>query len=460
MLRSLARPGVVAGAILAALFAAPAAAQKEIKIGVVYDLTGPFAAGGSEAAYLGNKIAIDMINEKGGVEGYRIRPIYADAQSKAEVAISETERLVGQERVDMLMGVFSSAHCVPMAQKTDAAKKFFWMNVCVASAVLKDKKLQYAFRPQVHSDQFGEASCAFLNENSEKKMGIKPANLKVAIIYEDGPYGTGVAAGNEAACKKNGMQVVLKEGYSATAPDLSSLVTKLRRAKPDILLHTGYNPDITLFLRQSREQNLKFKGVIGHGAGYGQIGKLMETFGTDVNYFFNVDPVAAQLLDAKTLKPGLGDLTSEMVKRYQAIKGPNEVPPHTSHGLQPGVDLLHRRDAARDQEARRHRRRGAAQELARDRHPARRHDPGLRRQVLRPGHADGGPERALLAGGDAVRERAHLHRLAGPDPDHRSGAAVPERASVLAVSVARLRRRVGRCWRSHGSQSGSAASPP
>jgi branched-chain amino acid transport system substrate-binding protein len=330
---SVARRLSVLCAVAALAAAAPALAQKEIKIGVIYDLTGPFAAGGSEAAYLGNKIAIDMINEKGGVEGYRIRPVYTDAQSKAEVAISETERLINQEKVDMLMGVFSSAHCVPMAQRTDAAKKFFWMNVCVASSVLKDKKLQYAFRPQVHSDQFGEASCRFLNENTEKKMGIKPAALKVAIIYEDGPYGAGVAVGNEAECKKLGMQIVLKEGYSATAPDLSSLVTKMRRARPDVILHTGYNPDITLFLRQAREQGLKFKALIGHGAGYGQIAKLMETFGTDVNYIYNVDPVAAQLLDPKTLKPGLGAVTSEMVKRYQAVKGPAEVPPHTSMGF-------------------------------------------------------------------------------------------------------------------------------
>jgi branched-chain amino acid transport system substrate-binding protein len=333
MLGSIARRLSFAGAVVALVAAAPASAQKEIKIGVIYDLTGPFAGGGSEAAYLGNKIAIDMINEKGGVEGYRIRPIYADAQSKAEVAISEAERLINQEKVDMLMGVYSSAHCVPMAQKTDAAKKFFWMNVCVASAVLKDKKLQYAFRPQVHSDQFGEASCMFLSENSEKKMGIKPSALKVAILYEDGPYGAGVAAGNESACKKLGIQVVLKEGYSATAPDLSSLVTKLRRARPDVLLHTGYNPDITLFLRQAKEAGLKFQAMIGHGAGYGQIDKLIATFKDDVDLFFNVDPVAAQLLDPKTLKPGLGDLTNEMVKRYQAVKGPAEVPPHTSMGF-------------------------------------------------------------------------------------------------------------------------------
>ena len=320
--------------LMAAFAAAPAIAQqKEIKIGVIYDLTGPFAAGGSEAAYLGNKIAIDMINEKGGVEGYRIRPVYIDAQSKADVAISETERLLSQEKVDLIMGVYSSAHCVPMAGKLDAAKKFFWMNVCTASAVLKGKNFQYAFRAQVHTDQYGEASCAFLNENSQKKMGAKPGDLKVAIIYEDGPYGAGVAAANDSACKGYGMKVVLKEGYAATAPDLSSLVTKLRRARPEVILHTGYNPDITLFLRQAKEQGLKFKALIGHGAGYGQIAKLRASFGDDTNYFYNVDPVAAQLLDPKTLKPGLGDLTKEMVKRYQAEKGPNEVPPQTSMGF-------------------------------------------------------------------------------------------------------------------------------
>jgi branched-chain amino acid transport system substrate-binding protein len=268
---------VLAAAV--AVFAQVAGAQqKELKVGVIYDYTGAFAAGGSEAAGLGTKIAIDMLNERGGVEGYKIVPIYADAQSKTEVAINEATRLLDQEKVNLIMGVFSSAHCVPMAQRVDSAKKFMWANVCVASAVFKDKKLSYVFRPQVHSDQFGEASCSFIAENAKDKLGMDPKKVKVAIIYEDGPYGVGVAMGNEAKCKALGMEVALKEGYAATSPDLSSLVTKLKRARADILLHTGYNPDITLFLRQAREQGLKFKGIIGHGAGYGQIGKLTETF--------------------------------------------------------------------------------------------------------------------------------------------------------------------------------------
>lgn len=317
-----------------ALCAGTALAQaKEIKIGVVYDLTGAFAAGGSNASYLGTKYAIDMINERGGVEGVKIKPIYVDAQSKADVAINETERLLNQEKVDMIMGVFSSAHCVPMAQKVDAAKRFMWANVCVASAVFKDKKLTNVFRAQVHSDQFGEASCTFLNEQSKARLGKEPKDLKVAIIYEDGPYGSGVASGNEGACKRYGMDVVLKEGYAATSPDLSPLVTKLRRTRADVILHTGYNPDITLFLRQSKEQGLKWAALIGHGAGYGQFDKLFATFKEDANFIYNVDPVAAQLLNPKTLAPGMGDLTREMVRRYKAdVKG-DEVPPHLSMGF-------------------------------------------------------------------------------------------------------------------------------
>ena len=159
------------GVALALAFGSATAQDKEIKIGVIFDLTGPLAAGGSVASNLGTKYAIDMVNEKGGVEGYKIKPIYADAQSKVDVSINESERLLNQENVDLLMGLFSSAQCVPMAQKVDAAKRFLWLNVCVASAVMKDKNFSYVFRPQVHSDQFGGASCTFLKEQSKARPG-------------------------------------------------------------------------------------------------------------------------------------------------------------------------------------------------------------------------------------------------------------------------------------------------
>jgi len=325
------RPLAAAAALAFALGAQ--AQQKEIKIGFIYDVSGPFAGGGSEPAQIGTKAIVDYFNERGGVAGYKIVPVFVDAQSKVDVAINEMTRLIEQEQVDIISGVYSSAQCVPMVQQADSRKKFTWLNVCIATAVFKDKKLNYVFRPQAHSDQFGAWSCDYITHYAKSKFGVEPKDLRVAIIHEDGPYGVGVANGNEAQCKKDGLNIVMKEGYSATAPDLSSLVTKLKRARPDVLLHTGYNPDITLFLRQAKEQGLKFKAVIGHGAGHSQIDKLTQTFGNDVNYFHTIDPAAAQLLDPKTLKPGVWAMTQEMVKRYQAVKGPGELPPHVSMGF-------------------------------------------------------------------------------------------------------------------------------
>ena len=81
MIRALA---TLAVGILAAAFTGAAHAA-DIKIGAIYDLTGPFAGGGSKPASIVNKIAIDMINERGGVEGHKIVGIFVDAQSKIAV---------------------------------------------------------------------------------------------------------------------------------------------------------------------------------------------------------------------------------------------------------------------------------------------------------------------------------------------------------------------------------------
>ena len=324
-------------ASLAAMSVAPrlARAQAEtIRIGTIYDLSGPFAAGGSVASSVGAQIAIDLINERGGVGGkYKVQNIAADSQSKADAAINEIERLINQEKLEIVVGVYASAHAVPLAAKMDEQKKILWITTAVATSVFKDQNRKYVFRAQIHSDQYGQAFAGFLSEHAKAKLGKDPKELKVALIHEDGPYGSGVAAADEAYSKEKGLQIVLKEGYSASAPDLSSLVTKLKRAAPDVISHAGYNPDITLFLRQSRESGLRFKMLVGAGAGYSQLDKLRATFAADIDNFCNIDPVPAQLLDAKKLAPGIGDLTKVMVERYKAKTGANDVPPHCSMGF-------------------------------------------------------------------------------------------------------------------------------
>src|SRR5213596_3975467 len=289
---------LVAGAALAPEALAQA---KKLKIGVVYDYSGPLAGGGSDLHALGAKIMIDHFAKKGGVEGYKVEAVYADAQSKPDVAINESVRLIEQEKVDILLGFFSSAQCVPVAARVEQLKKFMWITTCISSAVLADKNYKYIFRPQASGDQFGLMTMDFIAQNSKEKLGKEPKDLRVAIIHEDGAYGVDVSKGNEAGAKKVGFNVVLKEGYSASAPDLSALVTKLKRARPDVIFHTGYNPDITLFHRQARENGLKVSALIGHGAGYGVYAKLKEGLGKDVDYIYNVDPISIWSSNEKSL---------------------------------------------------------------------------------------------------------------------------------------------------------------
>jgi branched-chain amino acid transport system substrate-binding protein len=307
---------LMAAALLLGTPSGALAQGKKIKVGVVYDYSGPLAAGGSELHGLGTKIMIDYFNQKGGVEGYQIEAIYADAQSKPDVAINEAIRLIEQEKVDIVLGFYSSAQCVPVASRVDQVKKFMWITTCISSAVLEGKHLKYVFRPQPSGKQFGLASTGFVANYSKEKFGKDPKDLRIAIIHEDGAYGVDVAKGTEEGAKKAGFNIVLDEGYSATAPDLSSLVTKLKRVRPDVVFHTGYNPDITLFLRQAREQGLRFKALIGHGAGYGVYDKLKEGLGTDVNYFFNVDPISIWLSNEKALNPELPPIIKMVGDEY------------------------------------------------------------------------------------------------------------------------------------------------
>ena len=294
--------GIALAAAAALGFASGTQAQeKKLKIGVIYDYSGPLAGGGSNLHALGAKIMIDHFIAKGGVEGYKIEAIYADAQSKPEVAINEAVRLAEQEKVDMLLGFFSSAQCVPVAGRIEQLRKFMWITTCISSTVLENRNFKYVFRAQPSGKQFGLASADFIAAHATERFGKDAKDLSVAIIHEDGAYGVDVARGNEEGAKANGLKIVLKEGYAATAPDLSALVTKLKRARPDVILHTGYNPDITLFLRQAREGGLRFGALVGHGAGYGVPDKLREALGKDVIGFFNVDPISIWLANQGTM---------------------------------------------------------------------------------------------------------------------------------------------------------------
>jgi ABC-type branched-subunit amino acid transport system substrate-binding protein len=180
--------GLIAAGVALGMAVPAQAQEKKIKIGVIYDLTGPFAGGGSELQYTGAKIMLDQY-AKTGVEGYKIEAVYADAQSKPDVAINEAVRLVEQEKVDMLLGFFSSAQCVPVAARVEQLKKFMWITTCISSAVLENKNFKYIFRPQASGDQFGLMTTDFIAQNAAK-FGKEPKDRALPLSTRMAPTGS------------------------------------------------------------------------------------------------------------------------------------------------------------------------------------------------------------------------------------------------------------------------------
>jgi len=272
---------------------------------------------------------------RGGVLGkYKIKPITADAQSNPDIAIREAKRLISVEHVPIILGDYSSSIGVPLAPICEQNKTIFWVIIAISDKIVQNRHQKYVFRVQPMGSQWGKSSVEFLKENYQKLGYKSPSQVKVAIIHEDGPYGVSVSKANLQQVKKYGMKVVLKEGYAHTTKDLSSLILKLKASKPDVILHTGYFPDIVLFLRQARELGLKTKAIIGHGAGYANFPLLEKSLGREiVNYTYNVDPAPAQILDVKKLKPGMDKLIAEFLRRYKEKYGEANPPTHATQGF-------------------------------------------------------------------------------------------------------------------------------
>ena len=132
--RTLLKSSAAATAALSLDWTRAQAQAETVRIGVIYDLTGPFAAGGSVASSIGAQIAIDLVNEKGGIGGkYKIAPVSADSQSKPDVAINEANRLIDQEKVDIINGIYASSHAVPLAAKVEQQKKILWITTAACA---------------------------------------------------------------------------------------------------------------------------------------------------------------------------------------------------------------------------------------------------------------------------------------------------------------------------------------
>lgn len=305
---------VAAAALTAATL--PALAQQEVKIGVIYPLTGPLASSGAEMRQA-LELAADIVNNgakgitglpftAGGglpaLKGAKIKLVFADHQGNPQVGATEAERLISQEKVVALVGSYNSNVTATASQVAERSKVPF-LNPESTSASLTMRGFKYFFRTTPHDDLFVHNAFDFLKELQAKK-GIKVGSI--ATFAENTLWG------NEASklqSKLGGMQnykVVKQVAYPAKTTQLTSEVQTLKAAAPDVVLQSSYSEAI-LSMKTYKELGYLPDMILANNAGFTD-SEFIRTLGKDAEYVITREVWALDLATRKPLIKQVNDL--------------------------------------------------------------------------------------------------------------------------------------------------------
>jgi len=250
LIKSLTCIGLLAGVALAAQ------AQDTLKIGAAVSLTGPFAREG-QLLRDGYDLWKDTVNQQGGIKvggkTYKVEIVYYDDESKAQTSARLTEKLIAEDKVDILFGPYSSGIATATAAISERYKKIAMTPMATANS-LYARGYKYIFTPSPMAN-------AGLFPLLELAAGFSPKPTKIAIVGPDDlfPNVTGEGAAKRAA--ELGLNVVYTGKYPKTAVELSSVATQLRAADPDVVLATGYAQDTILLLKSMQEMRVAPKMI-------------------------------------------------------------------------------------------------------------------------------------------------------------------------------------------------------
>ena len=227
----------------------PAATHaKDIVVGTSVALTGKYARTGQEQLQ-GFQMWVDEVNARGGLLGQKVSLVHYDDESKPETGAKLYEKLITDDKVDLLIGPYSSD--VTMAASTVAEKHNFPM---VSSGASASEIWERGYK-----NTFGLYTLAEIYMDQILEFGKSKGLKKIALVYENTAFPRGVASGVKTKAKQLGMQVVFEEEYGKASTDFSSMIIKIKAKKVDMVIGGSYLPDSTAFMRQAKENRLYAK---------------------------------------------------------------------------------------------------------------------------------------------------------------------------------------------------------
>jgi len=287
----------MAALLLLALIGSASAAE-EIKLGVLYPLTGGAAAEGRElrdGAELATEIInnakpdLDMVMAKNaGIKslgGAKIKLIIQDHQGNPQLAADLAKKLIQDDKVVGLMGCYHSA-----VTKTVAAVAERYgvpmINESSTSPALTKEGLKWFWRTTPHDTTFTNDLFVFIEGLIQgKARGVKPVKkeelLPIVSACEKTEWGSNVDQAIVDIGKAKGFDVKVHLLYAAKAPDLSSEVQSLLAPKPGTMLFAGYGADAILMIKTLKSMKATPKLIWGQNAGF-ESPEFVSTLGDDV----------------------------------------------------------------------------------------------------------------------------------------------------------------------------------
>ena len=241
--------GIMAACLASVLQPLPAfAADNTIVFGAAISITGKTAKEG-EYTRDGYQIAIDKINEVGGIKAggkiYKVALKFYDDESKSERTAQLIEKLINEDKVNLLLGPYGSAptgtaapiaekYRVPMVEANGSAESIFSKGYKYTFAVLSPAKL-------------------YLRGLIDLVRAKDPTAKTVAILGENEPFSKEVAGGAAEYAKEKGMEVVYHELYPSNTQDVSALLTNIKGKSPHVILGAGHLQDSLIIVKQSKD---------------------------------------------------------------------------------------------------------------------------------------------------------------------------------------------------------------
>jgi len=246
----------VAGAALGtALLGGPASAQDTIKIGVTQPLTGAFAASGNYVAQ-GARLADEEINNAGGVLGKKIELVVEDNKSNPTEAVATAEKLIVKDKVPVMMGAWSSTLTLAVMPKLEEYKVPMLVETS-SSGKITTSGNPYVFRISPTSEMEAKAFTPLF-----QSLGIKKADF----LATNNDFGLGASKEFSEAAQRAGVEIGVKETMDPKATDFSAQLAKIKASGGDTLFVTTAVEQITLILKQAKDQQLTARIITTGGS--------------------------------------------------------------------------------------------------------------------------------------------------------------------------------------------------